>query len=131
MNILEVLVSDDKENVAEISDGNRDEMVLQIVEPLNNNSEDDTKVSNPDEKNSEAIDFNTVLCEVEPEKNKKCNREGRMKSGEVQKNISKLESDDKENVVGASKENAVPSDDDIEHESETTTDENVAPNDNR
>ncbi|KAA0031397.1 myb-like protein X isoform X3 [Cucumis melo var. makuwa] len=131
MNILEVLVSDDKENVAEISDGNRDEMVLQIVEPLNNNSDDDTKVSNPEEKNSEAIDFNTVLCEVEPEKNKKCNREGRMKSGEVQKNISKLESDDKENVVGASKDNAVPSDDDIEHESETTTDENVAPNDNR
>lgn len=130
MNILELLLSDDKENVAEISDGNRDEKVLQIVEPLNSNSDDDTKVSNP-EKNSEAIDFNSVLCEVEPEKNNKCNREGRMKSGEVQKNISKLESDDKENVVSASKDNAVPSDDDIEHESETTTDENVAPNDNR
>lgn len=135
----ELLESDDKENTAEINEGNREEKLLQIVEPLNENTDkvsknsrdDETKVSNPEEKNSEASDVKSVLCEVEHEKNNKCNHEGRMKSGEIHMNISELESDDKENVVSVNKENVVTSDDDIEHESETTTDENVAPNDNR
>lgn len=139
MNISELLESDDKENVAAIIEGNRDEKIFHIVEPLDENSDnasknskdDEISISNPEEKGSEASDFKLVLCEVEDEKNQECNREERMKSGEVQMNISELISDDKENVVSINKENAVISDDDIEHESETTTDENVAPNDNR
>ncbi|XP_038887894.1 uncharacterized protein LOC120077873 isoform X2 [Benincasa hispida] len=119
----ELLESDDKENAAEINEGNREEKALQIVEPLNENTDQVSKNSRDDE--------TKVLCEVEHETNNKCNHEGRMKSREIQMNVSELESDDKENIVSANKENAVTSDDDIEHESETTTNENVAPNYNR
>lgn len=116
MNISELLERDDKENVGEVKECNRDEKVMNIVEPLTENTDNC---------------FKLVLCEVEDEKSHECNREERMKSGKIKMNISDLEGDDKEIVVCVNKENVVASDDDIEHESETTADENVAPNDNR
>ncbi|KAG6571899.1 hypothetical protein SDJN03_28627, partial [Cucurbita argyrosperma subsp. sororia] len=96
MNISELLECDDKENVADMNEGDRDETVVQIAEILNENTDKVSKKSiddDPDEKISEANDLKSILCKVEHEKNQECNH--------------------------------------IEHESETTTDENVAPNDNR
>lgn len=128
-NISELLVSDDKENVAETNKGNQDKTDLEIVEPFKNSKDDETSISNPEEKNSETGDLKLILCEVDAENGQECNLEERTKSGEIPINISELESGDKENVASINKENAVISDDVIEHESET--DENVAPNDNR
>ncbi|KAG7011587.1 hypothetical protein SDJN02_26493, partial [Cucurbita argyrosperma subsp. argyrosperma] len=96
MNISELLECDDKENVADMNEGDRDETVVHIAEILNENTNKVSKKSiddDPDEKISEANDLKSILCKVEHEKNQECNH--------------------------------------IEHESETTTDENVAPNDNR
>ncbi|XP_023529876.1 uncharacterized protein LOC111792597 [Cucurbita pepo subsp. pepo] len=126
LNISEYLASGDKENVAEIDEGIQDEKVLQIEEPLDENTDNGSKNFKDDEtsiSNSEASDFKLVLSQVEDEKNQESNHEERTKSGEIQINISEHEIDDKEN--------AVSSDDDIVHESETITDENTAPKHNR